>query len=167
MYMTVDATFWVAISFFIFVGALIYLKVPQKINNSLSNQINQMRSELDEAKKLKIEAKNLLSNYESKIDKSKKETQEIINSARKKSEENILEKTKKFHQIMENKKRNAEQKIVQMKENALRDIKNISIKISIQTVEHLIKNSIDRNKLEKLYIYSIEQTKSSLKHIKN
>ena len=39
--MTIDATFWVAVSFFIFCGGLIYLKVPQKINNSLSNQINE------------------------------------------------------------------------------------------------------------------------------
>ena len=76
--MTIDATFWVAVSFFIFFGCLIYLKVPQKVNSSLTDQINKMKKELDEAEKLKVEAKNLLSNYENKIDKSKKETQEII-----------------------------------------------------------------------------------------
>ena len=164
--MTIDATFWVAISFFIFCGVLVYLKVPQKINNSLADQINKMKKELDEAEKLKVEAKNLLSNYENKIDKSKKEVLEIINLAKKDSEKTILEKTEKFHQIMENRKKNAEQKIVQMKENALRDIKNISVKISMEAVEHLIKNSIDKNKLEKLYANSLEQAKTSLKHIK-
>jgi len=164
--MTIDATFWVAVSFFIFFGVLIYLKVPQKISNSLTDQINEMKKELDEAEKLKIEAKNLLSNYENKIDKSKKETREIINLAKKDSEKTILEITKKFHQIIENKKKNAEQKIVQMKENALKDIKNISVKISMEAVEHLIKNSIDKSKLEKLYIRSLEQAKASLKHIK-
>jgi len=164
--MTIDATFWVAVSFFIFFGCLIYLKVPQKINNSLTDQINKVRKELDEAEKLKVEAKNLLSNYESKIDKSKKEVLEIINLAKKDSEKTILEKTEKFHQTMENKKKNAEQKIVQMRENALRDIKNISVKISMDTVEHLIKNSIDKNKLEKLYTKSLEQAKTSLKHIR-
>ena len=164
--MTIDATFWVAVSFFIFFGVLIYLKVPQKISNSLTDQINEMKKELDEAEKLKIEAKNLLSNYENKIDKSKKETREIINLAKKDSEKTILEITKKFHQIIENKKKNAEQKIVQMKENALKDIKNISVKISMEAVEHLIKNSIDKSKLEKLYIKSLEQAKTSLKRIK-
>ena len=164
--MTIDATFWVAVSFFIFFGVLIYLKVPQKINKSLTDQINEIKKELDEAEKLKIEAKNLLSNYENKIDKSKKETREIINLAKKDSEKTILEITKKFHQIIENKKKNAEQKIVQMKENALKDIKNISVKISMEAVEHLIKNSIDKSKLEKLYIKSLEQAKTSLKHIK-
>jgi len=164
--MTIDATFWVAVSFFIFLGFLIYLKVPQKINNSLTDQINKMKKELDEAKKLKVEAKNLLSNYENKIDKSKKEVLEIINLAKRESEKTILEKTEKFHQAMENKNKNAEQKIVQMKENALKDIKNISVKISMDAVEHLIKNSIDKNKLEKLYTKSLEQAKTSLKHIR-
>ena len=49
--MAIDATFWVAISFFIFFGVLIYLKVPQKIRNSLTDQINEIKRELDEAEK--------------------------------------------------------------------------------------------------------------------
>jgi len=164
--MIIDATFWVAISFFIFFGVLIYLKVPQKMNNLLSDQIKEIKKELDEAEKLKVEAKNLLSDYENKIDKSKKEVQEIINLAKKDSEKTILERTEKFHQTMESKKKNTEQKILQMKENALKDIKNISVKISMDAVEHLIKNSIDKNKLEKFYTESLAQVKTSLKHIK-
>ena len=105
--MIVDATFWVAISFFIFVGFLIYLKVPQKINESLTDQVYEIKKELDEAEKLKVEAKNLLSDYENKIDKSKKETQEIINKARQESEKNILERMERFYQEIENKKKNA------------------------------------------------------------
>tara|TARA_B110000438_G_scaffold232833_1_gene228672 strand:+ start:711 stop:1208 length:498 start_codon:yes stop_codon:yes gene_type:complete len=164
--MTIDATFWVAISFFIFLGILVYLKVPQKINNLLNDKINEMKNELNEAERLKFEAKDLLSNYENKIDKSKKETQDIINLAKKDTEKNILEKTKKFHQLIENKKRNAEQKIIQMKENALKDIKNTSVNISIEAVKHLIKNSIDEKKITKLYAKSLEQTKNSLKNLK-
>ena len=164
--MIIDATFWVAVSFCIFLGVLIYLKVPHKINSWLTNQIIEMGKELDEAEKLKVEAKNLLSDYENKIDKSKKVTQEIINSAKKDSEKIILEKTKKFYQIMEIRKKNVKQKILQMKENALKDIKNTSVKISMETVEHLIKNSIDKSKLEKLYTKSWEQAKTELKHTK-
>ena len=164
--MIIDATFWVAISFFIFCIVLIYLKIPQKINSSLISQINAIKKELYEAKKLKVEAKNLLSNYESKIDKAKKETKDIIDLAKKDSEKIILEKTKKFHDIMEARKRNAEQKITQMKQNALKDIKNASIGISLEVVEHLIKNSIDKQKLEKLYTESFEEAKTALKRTK-
>ena len=161
--MIIDATFWVAISFFIFLFGLIYIKVPNKINSSLDAKIKEIVKELNEAKDLKSEAKNLLSDYEKKIEKSKKETQEIIKLAKENNEKNILEKTKKFHHLMDERKKNVEQKIVQMKENALNDIKNISIKISIETVENLIKNSINKNKLENLYTKSLEQAKIALK----
>ena len=164
--MTIDATFWVAISFFVFVGGLIYLKIPQKINESLNNQIDSIRKELDEAEKLKVEAKNLLSDYEKKIDSSKKETKNILDKAKTDSEKNIIEKTKKFHQIIEERKKSTEQKISQMKENALKKIKNTSIKISIKVVEDLINKSIDKNKLEKIYLKSIEETKATLKKTK-
>ena len=161
--MTINATFWVAVSFFIFFGGLIYLKVPQKLNVSLVNKINEIKKELDEAKKLKEEAKKLLSDYENKIDKSKKESKEILDKATSESEKIIIEKTKKFHQMIEERKKNTEIKINQMKENALRDIKNLSVKISIEAVENLVKNSIDKSKLEALNNKSIAQAKISLK----
>ena len=164
--MIIDATFWVAVSFFIFAGGLIYLKVPQKVNSSITAQINKIKKDLEEAEKLKVEAKNLLSDYENKIDKSKKEARDIINIAKEDSEKNILDKTKKFHELLEERKKNAEQKIIQMKENALKDIKNISIKVSVEAVEHLIKNSIDKNKIEKIYTESLDQVKDSLKYTK-
>jgi len=162
--MIINASFWVAVSFFIFLGGLVYLKVPQMINNSLSGQINSIKKELDEAENLKVTAKDLLSDYENKIDKSKKEVNKIINLAKKENEKTILEKTKKFHEIIENRKKNAELKIAQMKEAALNDIKNISVKISIDAVQYLIKNSIDKNKLEKLYTKNLEQAKTILKN---
>ena len=164
--MTIDATFWVAISFFIFLEFLIYFKIPQKINSSLLDKINEIKSELENAEKLKKEAKNLLSDYENKIDKSKKEIKAIIDIAKKESEKSIIEKIKKINQLIEERKKNAEQKISQIKENALNEIKHISVKISIEAVEFLIKNSIDKNKLENLYTKSLQQTKIALKQTK-
>ena len=164
--MTIDATFWVAISFFIFCGVLIYLEVPQKINNSLNGKINEIKKELEEAEKLKEEAKKLLSDYENKIDKSKKESKEILDMATSESEKIIIEKNKKFHQMIEERKKNTEIKINQMKENALKDIKNLSVQISIKAVENLIENSLDKNRLENYYTEGLEQAKISLKKMK-
>ena len=164
--MTIDATFWVAVSFFIFFGGLVYLKVPQKVNNLLDEKIKIIKNEIDEAEKLKNESKNLLSDYENKIDASKKETKEIISLAKKQSEKVIIEKTNKFHQDMDLKKKNAEQKIIQLKEEALQDIKKASIKISIESVGNLIKNSIDKKKLETVYTEGLKQVKTTLKQTK-
>ena len=66
----------------------------------------------------------------------------------------------------EDRKKQADEKIHLMKENALNDIKNISVKISIESVRHLITNSIDKNKLEKIYNQSIEQAKTEIKRAK-
>ena len=62
--MTIDAAFWVAISFFIFLGIIIYLKVPQKITDALNDNINSIKNEVDNAEILKEESKNILSEYE-------------------------------------------------------------------------------------------------------
>ena len=164
--MTIDATFWVAVSFFIFIAGLIYLKMPQKINLSLTNKINEIKKELENAEKLKEEAKNLLSDYESKIDNSKKDTKKIIDLAKNESEKTILNRTKKFHISLDERKKNAEQKIHQMKQDALKDIKKISITVAIEAVENLVNNSVDKKKLDILYSKSLEKAKVTLKQSK-
>ena len=55
--MIIDATFWVAISFLIFVILLIYFKVPLKVKKLLDDNINQIRKQVVESEKLKEEAK--------------------------------------------------------------------------------------------------------------
>ena len=50
--MVIDSTFWVAVSFFIFFGGLVYLKVPQKINEILNKLITDIKNEIDESEKL-------------------------------------------------------------------------------------------------------------------
>ena len=161
--MNIDETFWVAVAFFIFIGVLIYLKVPKKINDSLNNKIGDIKKEISEAEKLKEEAKNVLSNYESKINKAQKDSINILNQAKKEGEKIIIENTEKFYDFIENRKKTTEQKIIQMKEDALKDIKNISVKITIEAIEKLIKNSIDKKKLDKLYDENLEQAKILLK----
>jgi F-type H+-transporting ATPase subunit b len=162
--MNIDATFWVAISFFIFLGLVFYLKVPQKVNKTLSEKIDEIQKDLGEAEKLKKEAKNLLSDYEKKIDKSKKESKEIIDLANKESEKIIIEKTEKFHKMIDERKKITEQKISQMKDKALKDIKNVSVKIAIDSVKSLIQNSIDKKKIENLYTESLKEAKIFLKN---
>ncbi|OUV60415.1 MAG: ATPase [Candidatus Pelagibacter sp. TMED128] len=161
--MIVDATFWVTISFFIFLGILIYFKIPQKIKNVLNSSISNIKDQINEAEKLKEEAKNILSDHEKKISNSKIEVKSMLNKANEDSEKNIIKINQEFHNLMESRKKNAEERIKQMKNQALKDIKNASIKIGIESVEKLLKNSMDRTKLDKIYMSSIEETKLALK----
>ena len=161
--MNIDATFWVAISFFIFVGLLVYLKIPQKIKNILEDSISSIKDQINDAESLKIEAKNILSEHEEKISNSKSEIKDMIDKANELSEKKIIETNAEFHKLMENRKKNTEVRIRQMKDQAFEDSKNASLKIAIDSVERLLKNSLDKNKLDKLYLASIEETKLALK----
>ena len=122
--MNIDATFWVAVSFFIFFLGLIYLKIPQKVNDVLGNKINETKSELEEAEKLKDEAKNLLSSYENKLTRATDEATDIVDRAKKDSEKNLIDSTEKFYQLIDYKKKNLSEKIDQMKNEAINEIKN-------------------------------------------
>ena len=161
--MNIDATFWVAVSFFIFFLGLIYLKIPQKVNDVLGNKINETKSELEEAEKLKDEAKNLLSTYENKLTRATDEAANIVDRAKKDSEKNLIDSTEKFYQLIDYKKKNLSEKIDQMKNDAINEIKNTSIQISMEAVEKIIKNSIDKKKLDRFYEENLNQAKTTLK----
>jgi F-type H+-transporting ATPase subunit b len=159
----IDATFWVAVSFFIFIGILIYFKIPQKINNILSENINTIKGDVDGAERLKEESKNILSEYEKKISNAKIEVKTMLDLATDDAEKYVLKTNTEFHYLMENRKKNTDDRIKQMKNQALKDIKNASVKITINSVESLLKNSLDKNKLNKIFTASIEETKLALK----
>ena len=161
--MILDATFWVTISFFIFIGILFYFKVPQKVIETLEFNISNISNQIVEAEKLKEDAKNILIEQEKKISNSKNEVKEMIDKANEEAEKNVIRTNNEFHNLMENRKKNAEERIKQLKNQAMKDIKNASVKIAIESVEKLIKNSLDKSKLDKIYSSSIEETKLALK----
>ena len=161
--MTIDATFWVMVSFFLFIGLLIYFQIPQKIKSSLDENIGGIKNQIDEADKLKEDAKNILTEHEKKISNSKAEVESLISKANEEAEKNVIKTNQNFHNLMENRKKNAEERIKQLKNQALKDIKNTSVKIAIESVEKLLKNSLDKSKLDKIYTSSIEETKLALK----
>ena len=161
--MIIDATFWVAIAFIIFIAGLVYLKVPQKINSLLNNMIEDIRNELDEAEKLKKEAKNLLNEGQEKLESAHKESKKIIKNAKDESEKLIIDTNNQFFQASEIKKKIAEQKIRQMKMDAIKSIKDESARIAIESVAKLIKTSIDKSKLDNLFKENLNQAKNTLK----
>tara|TARA_B100000700_G_scaffold260061_1_gene295336 strand:+ start:542 stop:1039 length:498 start_codon:yes stop_codon:yes gene_type:complete len=163
--MAFDATFWVAVSFVIFFGALVYFKIPQKINELLSKMISDIKNEIDESEKLRNETKTLLDNAQNKLDTANSESKKILDEAKKDSERLIIEMNDKFHKSAEIKKNLAQTKITQMKDAAIKDIKDASIKISVDAVKKIISTSVDKSKLDVLFDKNLQETKDALKKI--
>ena len=158
-----NATFWVATSFLIFLGILIYFKIPQKILISLEENISDIKKQIIEAEKLKDEAKNILTENEKKISSSKAEVKLMINNANEQAEKEIIKTNEEFHNLMERRKKGVEERIRQLKNQSIKDIKNASVLIAIESVEKLLQNSIDKSKLDKIFNASIDETKLVLK----
>ena len=163
--MAIDATFWVAVSFFIFIGGLVYLKIPQKVSNILSDQILDIKKEIDESEKLRAEAKTLLANSQKKLDEVNNLKKEILEQAKKDSDMLIIELNDRFHKSSEIKKNLAENKISQMKEATIKEIKDTSVKIAVNSVKRIITTSIDKSKLDTLFQKNLDETKEELKKI--
>jgi len=163
--MVIDSTFWVAVSFVIFFGGLIYLKVPQKINEILNKLISDIKNEIDESEKLRMEAKLLLDKAQVKLNTAQSISDEILEQAKKDSDKMIIELNDKFHKSSEIKKNLAENKIAQMREAAIKEIRNTSVKVAIDAVKKIITTSIDKSKLDTLFQKNLDETKEELKKI--
>ena len=163
--MVIDSTFWVAVSFVIFFGVLIYLKIPQKITKVLNKLISDIKKEIDESEKLRTETKSMLDEAQKKLDSADKEVNKILKQAKEDGQKLVLEMNEKFHNSSEIKKNAAQQKINQMKENAIKDIKNTSIKIAVESVKKIISTSVDKSKLDNLFDKNLQETKAELKKI--
>ena len=163
--MVIDSTFWVAVSFVIFFGALVYLKVPQKVNEILNRLISDIKNEINESEKLRTEAKTLLDKAQKKLDTAQTVSDEILEQAKRDSDKMVIELNDKFHKTSEIKKNLAENKISQMKEAAIKEIKDTSIKIAVDSVKKIITTSVDKSKLDALFQKNLDETKEELKKI--
>ena len=141
--MAFDATFWVAVSFIIFFGILVYFKIPQKVIVLLDKMISDIKNEIDESEKLRVESKTLLENAQNKLDTASAERKKILNQAKQDGEKLIIEMNEKFHKSSEIKKNLAETKITQMKETAIKEIRETSIRVAMDSVKKIITTTVD------------------------
>lgn len=158
-----DASFWVAISFIAFCLILIYKKIPQLVNKLLEDKINEIKSEIENTKNLKIESEQLLIKYKDKIQDAQVESKNILISEKKDAENFIKESENKFEQLMINKKKSLEQKLEQMRIRAIKDIQHISNKIALEAVRKIISDPANIDKIKIINQKNLEKTFNQLK----
>ena len=161
-----DAAFWVAISFILFCLILIYKKIPQLINKLLENKIDEIKSEIENTKNLKLESEQLLKKYKDKIQDAHIESKNILTSEKKDAENFIRESESKFEQLMINKKKSLQQKLEQMRIAAIKDIQHISNKIALEAVRKIILAPANIDKIKIINQKNLEKTFVQLKQTK-
>ena len=153
-----DATFWVAISFLIFIALLIYKKVPGLINKVLDDKISEIKKKVEESEKLKNDSEKLLSTYQAKLNDSKKECDLILQNAKRISDKDSKEFTEKFKNNLKSRERSVEEKITNLKNEALKEIELKAAMLSTDAVREIMKNEIDEKKRADINFTSVKQS---------
>ncbi len=159
-----DATFWVAISFFLFLFLLLYKKVPKIILYQLDSQIDELRRKINEAENLKSNSESLLSDARSKLEKSENENNEILKKAQKISDDEISKSKEKMKLSLANKETSAYNKIQQAKNDAISQLKKEATKVAIETVEKVLVENLNIKKQEDI---NFTKLKHSIKKLEN
>jgi F-type H+-transporting ATPase subunit b len=133
------AEFWVAIAFGVFLLILIYLKVPKLIAKSLDDRAEAIRKELDEARRLREEAQNLLADYQKKHRNVGQEAQNILELARKEAESFAQETHAGLKDLLERRTQQAEDKIARAEAQAVDEVRGAAIELAVAAAEKILR----------------------------
>ena len=158
-----DPQFWVAVSFILFVAA-IFNPVRKILTSSLDSQINEIKSKINEAENLKIEAQKTLSELKVRESEVQKEIQELRKVSEKKIEDLKETSSKKLFEQIEKRKILSENKIEQLVRDTNLSIKNYISNASIEATTKIIKNKLNEKTKTDLINKSIKDLNSVIKN---
>ncbi|HET7680483.1 MAG TPA: ATP F0F1 synthase subunit B [Xanthobacteraceae bacterium] len=157
-----DAEFWVAASFFIFIGILVYVGVHKKIAEALDHRRDRIKAELDEARRLREEAQSLLAHYHQKQKEAEGEAAAILTNAKADAERMTLEAEAKMNEFVARRTKMAEAKIAQAESQALADVRAAAADAAVTAAEQILKDAAKGKVAEDLLASGIEDVKNKL-----
>ncbi|MCP4382369.1 MAG: F0F1 ATP synthase subunit B [Hyphomicrobiales bacterium] len=157
-----DPTFWALIGLVLFLGLLVYMKVPGAITGALDKRAVSISEELDQARKLREEAQSLLADYQRKAREAESEAEEIIDQAKREAEALGVEARQRMEDYVTSRTRMAEEKITQAEVQALQEVKALSADVAIAAAARLLAAKAKGEVAESLVASAIDDVKSKL-----
>lgn len=133
------AEFWVAVSFVGFLAILIYYKIPALLAKALDERAAAIRKELDEARRLRDEAQNLLNDYQKKYRNAGLEAESIIEQARGEAEAYAKETRASLAELLERRTRQAEEKIARAEAQAVDEVRAAAVDTALAAAERILR----------------------------
>ena len=156
------ATLWAAIALFIFLGAVIYLKVPGMLAKSLDARAAKISSELEEARRLREEAQQLLGQYQQKRKEAEKEAADIVAAAKREAELLASEAAKKTEDYVARRTALAEQKIGQAEREAVSEVRASAVDIAVEAARAMLAAKVDVKAGADLFKSALDDVKAKL-----
>ena len=130
--------FWVAVAFFGFIGLLLYYNVPAMLGKMLDERAEQIRSELDEARRLREEAQALLTEYQKKREAAEEEAKAIVEQARREADSLASETRKSLIESLERRSRLVEDKIARAEAQAVAEVRSVAVDTAVAAAERVL-----------------------------
>jgi F-type H+-transporting ATPase subunit b len=157
-----DAEFWVAVAFVVFVGTLIYLGVHKMMVKFIDQRRDRIKAELDEARRLKEEAQALLAQYQRKQREAEQEAAGIIAGANAEAERMMAEAKAKMEEFVARRTRAAEAKIAQAEAQALADVRAAAAEAAVSAAEKILTQLVKGEVADRLIVKGIDDVKTKL-----
>ena len=157
-----DATFFVALSFVLFVIFVIWAGLPSTIIKSLDDRSEQIKKELDEARILHEEAQKLLATEKRKLEQCDAEVEEILKQASEQASLITEKSNNLLKEEIQRKQKQADLKIAQARDEAIREVKDKASELSLIIAKEYLKENIDDNIASDLIDKSISDLKDNL-----
>lgn len=157
-----DATFWALVGLVVFIGLVIYLKVPAMVTKSLDDRAGNIRDELEEARRLREEAQAMLADFEAKRREAEKEAEEIVAAAKREASALADDAAKKTADFVKRRTALAEQKIGQAEASALAEVRASAVDVAITAAEQLVGSKMTAAKSNDLIKQGIAEVKAKL-----
>ena len=157
-----DATFFALVGLIIFLGILAYVKVPAMLTGALDKRSDQIRNELEQAKKLREEAQQLLAEYQRKRKEAESEAKSILSAAEREAAVLREEAKTKTEEYVSRRTAVAEQKIRQAETDAVNEVRASAVDLAIAAAEKLIGSKVDSKASDELFKSSLGEMKTRL-----
>ena len=157
-----DATFFVALSFVLFVIFVFWAGLPSTIIKSLDDRSEQIKKELDEARILHEEAQKLLATEKRKLEQCDAEVEAILKQASEQAALIAKKSNKLLKEEIQRKQKQADLKIAQARDDAIREVRAKASELSLIIAKEYLKENIDDNVASDLIDKSISDLKDNL-----
>jgi len=157
-----DATFWALVALIIFLGVVVYLKVPGMLTKNLDERADKIRNDLEEARRLREEAQELLAEYQRKRKEAEQEASDIVAAAERDAELMAKEAEEKTADFVARRTAMAEQKIAQAQAQAVADVRASAVEIAIAAAGKIVEGKVSGATADKLIKDSIAEVKARL-----
>ena len=157
-----EPEFWVAVSFFIFIGVLVYFGVHMKVVSALDARALLISQELEEARRLREEAEKVLADYRRKLGDVVTEVDNITALATTEAKTLAAETRQSLKEYFDRRIKLAEEKIARAEMEAVREFRSVAVDAAIAAAQNLIVAKLTPDRAKKLVSESIKALKSKL-----